>query len=84
MKFFILIFLLLSSSLFADKIFEYQVIDNSLATLINSDDFQEDSTSYCKDKLDPSALCSDKERSNHSNPDSRRFLIDWIEYAYLD
>ena len=35
-------------------------------------------------KLDPSALCSDKECSNHDNPDSRRFLIDWIEYAHLD
>ena len=34
--------------------------------------------------LDPSALCIDKACSNHVDPDSKRFLIDWIEYSKLN
>ena len=64
MKLFILIFLLLSSSLYAYKIFEYQVIDNSLTTLINSDAFQENKTSYCKDRSNPSKIIWSEDFSN--------------------
>lgn len=34
--------------------------------------------------IDPSAMCFNKECSNHDDPNSRRFIIDWIEYAKLD
>ena len=64
MKLFILIFLLLSYSLFADKIFEYQVIDNSLTTLINSDAFRENKNSYCKDRSNPSKIIWSEDFSN--------------------
>ena len=34
--------------------------------------------------IDPSAMCFNRECSNHDDPNSRRFIIDWIEYAKLD
>ena len=33
--------------------------------------------------IDPTALCKDQDCSNHPIPDSKRFMIDWIEYSKL-